>query len=586
MRYSVPGSRLVFLCVLLGRVACAQPQIYTVMNSASYAERQIAQGSIFVVFGYGIGPAQLQQSSSYPLPTQLAGASIQVISGGTVLDCPMLYVSSSQAAAILPSNTPLGPATISLKYGGRASIGGSEITVHPTAFGIFSVASSGSGPGIITGSDYAVKGLATPARFGETVILWGTGLGPTDGSDNGVPPTGRQFSDVQVFVGTSSAKISYAGRSGCCAGLDQIAFEVPASVAGCFVPIVVESGGAVSNFVTMPVSSSGALCPDTAPGVPRDVLSKALNGEEIRIGALAVGPIRVLQTAGFQFSRSIAQELSSVLNRRVSESDASKLIAAYREGDNSPVKRVLQKYKLGNSLANPKLRRRLRQTLSMDQQGAAAAFGTSSGLAPFVSSLGPHLIPLGTCIVTREGYAPYSVRTRGLNAGEILNLSGPLGQHSLTYVRGSYQAALGTVSNLPPGSYTLSGSGTQDIPAFTASLNLTGNLVWTNKATIAPVDRSTPLTITWSGGNPAGFVLVGASVHSNDANTTLACSENAAKGAFTIPAFVLSALPAATAKDTYFFVAPHPLSNPVLIPGLDLAFFASATSDYQPVDLR
>ena len=55
-------------------LAQAQPRITTggVVNSASYAAAAlpsgaIAQGSLFVVFGRGLGPAALQQITAFPL---------------------------------------------------------------------------------------------------------------------------------------------------------------------------------------------------------------------------------------------------------------------------------------------------------------------------------------------------------------------------------------------------------------------------------------------------------------------------------------------------------------------------------------
>ena len=60
-----------------------EPQVYSVANSASYAVSGqngygMAQGSLFVVFGQYLGPAQVQQIQSFPLPTSLAGSSVQV----------------------------------------------------------------------------------------------------------------------------------------------------------------------------------------------------------------------------------------------------------------------------------------------------------------------------------------------------------------------------------------------------------------------------------------------------------------------------------------------------------------------------
>jgi len=80
-----------------------------------------------------------------------------------------------------------------------------------------------------------------------------------------VPSTFPNFSGVEVFVGVKSAKVIYGGRSGCCVGVDQISFEIPAGVTGCYVPVVVRSGGTLSNFVSIAIASAGGHCSDTAP---------------------------------------------------------------------------------------------------------------------------------------------------------------------------------------------------------------------------------------------------------------------------------------------------------------------------------
>ena len=146
---------VVGLCV--GSCLCqAQPYVASVVNSASYSGSQIAQGSIFTVFGFDLGPGQLQQATSYPLPFQINGISINVAVGATVLTCPMIYASYGQASAILPSNSPIGNAAIVVKNRNLSSYPIS-IQVASSSFGAYTVNSAGMGPGIITGSDYVVK---------------------------------------------------------------------------------------------------------------------------------------------------------------------------------------------------------------------------------------------------------------------------------------------------------------------------------------------------------------------------------------------------------------------------------------------
>ena len=99
-------------CLLaLMTAAMAQPVVRPgngVLNSASYLSpglpaSGIAQGSIFVVFGTGLGPSQIVQADKLPLPTKLAETSVTVTVGGTSKPAFLVYTLASQVAAILPS---------------------------------------------------------------------------------------------------------------------------------------------------------------------------------------------------------------------------------------------------------------------------------------------------------------------------------------------------------------------------------------------------------------------------------------------------------------------------------------------------
>jgi hypothetical protein len=63
------------------------------------------------------------------------------------------------------------------------------------------------------------------------------------------------------------------------------------------------------------------------------------------------------------------------------------------------------------------------------------------------------------------------------------------------------------------------------------------------------------------------------------------CTEASSAGSFTIPSFMLSTLPAA-ATGGGMFISPHPLSRPVTIPGIDLAYFMDGSSDAKSLAYR
>src|SRR5450432_3846199 len=89
--------------------AAAQVTIGSVANAGSRLPSTspfygIAQGAIFSITGKGLGPDPLQQAT-FPLPTTdgLAGVTVQASVGGATVDCILVYVSSTEVGAILPS---------------------------------------------------------------------------------------------------------------------------------------------------------------------------------------------------------------------------------------------------------------------------------------------------------------------------------------------------------------------------------------------------------------------------------------------------------------------------------------------------
>src|SRR5437764_2685911 len=123
MTYSHSFAILIFAAITVS----AQPRIAAdgVRNGASYApagflDSGIAQGSLFVIQGDGLGPDQLQ-IAGLPLPTALAGVSVTVTASDGPHAAYIYYVSARAVAALLPSGTPLGSATVAVSYQGKSS---------------------------------------------------------------------------------------------------------------------------------------------------------------------------------------------------------------------------------------------------------------------------------------------------------------------------------------------------------------------------------------------------------------------------------------------------------------------------------
>ena len=268
-----------------------------VVNAASYLSHAfpnygIARGSIFTVFGLALGPVNLVSATSLPLPTTegLAGTRVLVAIGAYNAACPMVFTSINQVAAIMPSNAPEGEGTIVVVYQNLASAS-VPIRVVRNAFGLFTRNQAGSGPAIaqnfVSSTNTPLNTLSSSATPGQTVILWGTGLGPVTGDEISAPLPGALSGLDSLYVGGVQAGVRYAGRSGCCIGVDQVIFDVPAGVSGCYVPVAAVTNGVVSNFGTISVAASGRECDDPLSYRASDILTAERNGS-LRVGQISL----------------------------------------------------------------------------------------------------------------------------------------------------------------------------------------------------------------------------------------------------------------------------------------------------------
>ena len=107
------------------------------------------------------------------------------------------------------------------------------VPVAPTAPGIFTPNSSGSGPGAILHADYSLVNAAKPAISGETVLIFLTGMGgvsPTvaDGTAGGSNPLSKTtVSQIDVRIGGQPGTVIYSGLAPGFPGLYQMNVTLP-----------------------------------------------------------------------------------------------------------------------------------------------------------------------------------------------------------------------------------------------------------------------------------------------------------------------------------------------------------------------
>ncbi len=263
-----------------GGTTVPTPTITAVLNNYSsilpgLPNYGIAPGAIFVVYGSNLStqPATPLQSSASPgLPKTLNGTSVSVTVKGTTATPAIYYTSPTQVAAVLPSTTPVGTGTITVTSGTQTSAV-APIQVVQSAFGLDTLLGTGTGPGVVEDANFNVLLPSASATPGQSIILWGSGIGAdTANDDNTYPQKQDDLTSalgLKVYIGGIQANVAYAGRSQY-PGLDQINVMVPNNVAlGCGVSVVVTAGTALitSNVATIPVAASGGACSDPNIGI-------------------------------------------------------------------------------------------------------------------------------------------------------------------------------------------------------------------------------------------------------------------------------------------------------------------------------
>jgi len=483
----------------------AAPSIASVANAASnnspgLPNAGIAQGAIFIVYGSGLGPANLTEASPAFQSTTLSNTSVAVTVGGTKVDALMYYTSSAQVAALLPSDTPAGTGTVTVTYNNQTSAS-AQITVVAHNLGVFAIDSSGGGPGIVTYPDYslvsAVKAAhcggpnttCGAANAGDTLILWATGLGPVSGSDAAGAGLGVNMPDIplKLWLGGVQAPVSYQGRSGCCVGEDQVVFTVPNDApVGCNVPLVVQIGNQISNTTVMPVANGSRSCQMSRPDF-------ALVGSDqieqlITAGAVTAGTIKLshFSDGGGTF-----------------EDDAR-----------------FQFYNFNSFVP---------------------------GTQPFSASLLDDQAP-GTCIVysnLNAGFNNWVIGGSQLDAGSSFSVTGPNGSVTLAVGSGKLTEFNTTGAFLAPGNYAVTGAGGADVGPVSANITMPEFPTLTSPVNNGAATRSNGMTVKWTGGSGSLEIEVNSCTDSSCNNGAAAvCHLPANLGTFTIPSYVMEALPA------------------------------------------
>jgi uncharacterized protein (TIGR03437 family) len=219
-----------------------------VLNGASLLSGPVAPGEVITMFGAGIGPASAQQPIGSPSSTVLSGTS--VLFDGT--PAPLLYAAFNQISAVIPFGVGATTGTQLEVVSQGQPIARLTLSLVTAAPAIFTIDSSGVGPGAILNQDSTVNSPSNPAEKGSVVSLFATGAGQTDPPGIEGQAAGSILHSpllpVSVRIGGMDAQVLYAGAApGLISGVLQVNVLVPLGArSGPTVPIALTVGPAES----------------------------------------------------------------------------------------------------------------------------------------------------------------------------------------------------------------------------------------------------------------------------------------------------------------------------------------------------
>ncbi len=223
-----------------------------VVEGAGFTPRRpLAPGGIVSLFGARFGTQQAA-ASRVPLERELAGVSVRI--GGQAV--PLYFVSSGQINAQVPFEVAgRENVTVAVNVAGRLTAPQNYL-VAPAQPGVFRTP---TGVAVLDGQSRLIT-PENPARLGDTLQIFATGLGVTDvavESGAGGPPSSTVRLPVTVTIGGVQASVVFQGLAPNFVGLYQVNAVVPASVPpGDAVQVVLRQNGITSNpdqTLTLPV---------------------------------------------------------------------------------------------------------------------------------------------------------------------------------------------------------------------------------------------------------------------------------------------------------------------------------------------
>jgi uncharacterized protein (TIGR03437 family) len=242
--------------------ASTQPVIFQggIVNAANFspAPTPLVPGSILTVFGKGLTDSTMS-APGFPLPRDLGG--VKVLVAG--VEAPLIAAISDSGQGfdqiVFQAPVELRAVTFAdvvvFKDGTFSPPEG--IGVAPVLPALFTGNGQGTGRAAALHADYSAVTSDSPARPGETILLFSTGLGdvqPAQASGQAAGSNSRVSADVQITFAGRPARADFVGLAPGYSGLYQMNVTVPAdSAPGDAVLLIIVGGIGSGEGVVLPI---------------------------------------------------------------------------------------------------------------------------------------------------------------------------------------------------------------------------------------------------------------------------------------------------------------------------------------------
>jgi uncharacterized protein (TIGR03437 family) len=225
----------------------------TVNNTHPLGGALLAPGTVTSAYGQNLATSTVSPGV-IPLLTTFNGTS--VVMGG--IPAPLYFLSSGQLNVQAPVDLPINQqASVFVSVNNAFAVLPTPVDIVAASPGISSFADATI---IAQHSDFTLVNAARPARPGESIVTYLSGMGSTNpgfASGQQVPTTQLAPTRLSAVVTVDgvNATILYAGLTPGGIGLYQINFTVPPGTRAGLATVIVTQNGVIANITKLPVGS-------------------------------------------------------------------------------------------------------------------------------------------------------------------------------------------------------------------------------------------------------------------------------------------------------------------------------------------